>query len=97
MKVKAIVYPVITTKDWCDPAPPIPLDRDSRAAAIRALHSDGYRIMWRGGTFDELTVTAEELRDSRAGDASVWECERDIGYELPDDAEITKYVVTVYS
>jgi hypothetical protein len=63
--MKAIVYPIITGKDWCEPEPQIPLDRDSKAAATRALRERGYRIMWGGGEHAVLTTTAQELRSSR--------------------------------
>jgi len=60
------------------------------------LRERGYRIMWKGGLFDVMTTTAEELRSSRAGTAHVAERERELGYELPDGAEIVEYSVTVY-
>jgi len=94
--MKAIVYPVITGKDFCEPDAPLPLDRASKAAAVRALHECGYRILWKGGLFDVATTTAEELQDSRSGTANVMERERELGYELPEDAKIVKYLVTVY-
>jgi len=94
--MKAIVYPIITGKDFCEPDPPLPLDRASKAAAVRALHKRGYRIMWSGGLFDVATTTAEELRDSRESIASVAEQEKELGYELPDGAEVVEYLVTVY-
>jgi len=94
--MKAIVYPIITGDDWCSPATPIPLERDSKAAAIRALRESGYRIMWSGGEHAVLTTTAEELRYSRADTPDVMERERALGYQLPDDAEITKYLITVW-
>jgi len=94
--IRAIVYPVLTGPDLMEPAPPIPLDRDSKAAAIRALRERGYRIMWSGGEHSALTTSAEELRSSRAGTPEVMRQERDLGYQLPDDAEITKYVITVW-
>jgi len=94
--MKAIVYPIIADKDFCEPDPPLPLDRASKAAAVRALHEHGYRILWKGGLFDVTTATAEELQASRASTAGVMERERELGYELPDDAEVVKYLVTVY-
>jgi len=94
--MKAIVYPIVTGKDWCEPDPPLPLDRASKASAVRALHRRGYRIIWSGGLFDVATTTAEELRDSRESIASVAEQEKELGYELPDGAEIVTYLVTVY-
>jgi hypothetical protein len=94
--MKAIVYPIVTGKDYCEPDPPLPLDRASKAAAVRALHDSGYRVMWVGGLFDVTTTTAEELRDARSDTTRVSERERELGYELPDEAEIVKYLVTVY-
>jgi hypothetical protein len=94
--MKAIVYPIITGDDWYQTAPPIPLDRDSKAAAVRTLRERGYRIMWSGGEHAVLTTTAQELRSSRTDMSDVMERERALGYELPDDAEITKYVITVW-
>jgi hypothetical protein len=94
--MKAIVYPVITGKDFCEPDAPLPLDRASKASAVRALRERGYRIMWKGGLFDVMTTTAEELRSSRADTAHVAERERELGYGLPDGAEIVEYAVTVY-
>jgi len=94
--MKAIVYPIITGKDWCVPAPPLPLDRASKAAAIHALHAWGYRIMRVGGIFDVQSTTDLELRTSLHGVAAVAERERELGYLLPDGAEIVKYLVSVY-
>jgi len=94
--MQAIVYPIITGKNWCVPAPPLPLDRASKAAAIRALHAWGYRIRWVGGTFDVQSTTDLKLRTSRTGIAAVAERERELGYLLPDGAEIVKYIVSVY-
>lgn len=81
---------------WCEPAPPLPLDRDSKSAAIRALRERGYRVMRSGGEHSVLTITAQELRTSRADTDDVLERERALGYQLPDDAEITKYIITVW-
>jgi hypothetical protein len=36
--------------------------------------------MWKGGLFDLMTTSAEELRSSRAGTAHVAELEREIVY-----------------
>jgi hypothetical protein len=94
--MKAIVYPIITGNDWCETGRPIAIDRDSKAAAIRSLRERGYRIMWRGGLFDVLTTTAQALRDSMPDTPDVMRRERELGYELPDDAEITTYLVTVW-
>jgi len=94
--MKAIVYPIVTGKDWCIPAPPIPLDRASKASAIRALRARGYRIMWVGGTFDVQSTTDLQLRTSRHGVAAVAERERELGYALRDGAEIVTYAITVY-
>jgi hypothetical protein len=94
--MKAIVYPIITGKDWCLSAPPIPFDRASKAAAVRALHEHGYRIMWSGGLFDTTTKTDLELRTSLYGVPAVREREREIGYALPDYAEIATYYVSVH-
>jgi hypothetical protein len=52
--------------------------------------------MWRGGFYDVLSVTADELRDSRADTPDVMGREREIGFALPDGGEITKYVITVW-
>jgi len=94
--MKAIVYPIITGKDWCMPAPPIPLDRASKAAAVRALHAWGYRTMRVGGIFDVQSTTDLKLRTSRHGVAAVAERERELGYALRDGAEIVTYAITVY-
>ena len=94
--MKAIVYPIITGSDWCEPAPPIALDRDSKSEAVRALRKAGYRIMWSGGEHAALTATARELRASQADTPDVMERERALGYELPEEAEITKYLITVW-
>jgi len=94
--MKAIVYPIITGDDWYQTAPPIPLDRDSKAAAIRALRERGYRIMWSGVEHAVLSTTAQDLRDSRTDIQAVMEREREIGHALPEDAQITKYLITVW-
>jgi len=94
--MKAIVYPIVTGDDWGQTMPPIPLDRDSKAAAIRALRERGYRIMWSGGTHDILSTTAQELRGSQTDIEAIMVREREIGHALPDDAQITKYLVTVW-
>jgi hypothetical protein len=94
--MKAIVYPIITGDDWYQTTPPIPLDRDSKAAATRALRERGYRIMWSGGEHAVLTTTAQDLRNSQTDIHDVMERERALGYELPDDAEITKYCISVW-
>jgi hypothetical protein len=52
--------------------------------------------MWRGGLQGALTVTAKELRNSKAGSPEVIQRTRALGYELDDDAEITQYVITVW-
>jgi len=94
--MKAIVYPIITGDDWYQTTPPIPLDRASKAAATRTLRARGYRIMWSGGEHSVQSTTAQELRDSRTDIQAVMEREREIGYALPDDAQITKYLITVW-
>jgi hypothetical protein len=95
--MKAVVYPLVIGSDWIDPIPPIPLDRASKAAAIKAVRSKGYRVMWRGGMHAQNTVTAEELRRSTGcGTAAIMEIERKIGYALPDSAEIRAYLITVW-
>jgi hypothetical protein len=93
---KAIVYPILTGDDWLNPEPPLPLERDSKAAAIRALRDEGYRIIWSGGLFDVLTTSAQELCCGRGDNPRVISRERAIGSQLPEDAEITKYVVSVW-
>ena len=95
--MNAIVYPIISGDDWCEPAPPIMIDRASKAAAIRALRERGYRIMWRGGLHEKNIFTAEDLRrSSGGGNAAVMEAERRIGYALPDEAEIDAFVISVW-
>lgn len=94
--IKAIVYPIVTGRDYCEAAPPLCLSADSKAAAIRALRAAGYRIMWVGGEIGNVRVRACDLRGTRGGDARVVEAERDIGYALDADAEITAYSVTVW-
>jgi len=94
--MKAIVYPIITGKDWCVPAPPIPLDRASKASAVRALRAWGYRIMRVGGIFDVQSTTDLKLRTSLHGVAAVAKRERELGYALPDGAEIVTYFVSVH-
>jgi hypothetical protein len=93
---RAIVVPVATGKDWTEPGPPIAVcDSASKEAAVAALHEHGYRVIWRGGLFEAQTVTAEELREATGGSAIVTAALRRLGYELPDGAEIKKYIVTV--
>jgi len=94
--MKAIVYPIITGKNWCVPAPPLPLDRASKEAAVRALRAHGYRIMRVGGIFDVQSTTDLKLRTSRNGIAAVAERERELGYALRDGAKIVTYLVSVY-
>jgi hypothetical protein len=96
--MKAIAYPIEAGKDYVSPAcPPIPLERASKAAAIKAVRAAGYRVMWRGGLHEKNVVTANDLRrSSGGGTADVMEAERRIGYALPDDAEIPAYLITVW-
>jgi hypothetical protein len=94
--MKAIVYPIITGDDWNQTGLPIPLDRDSKSAAIRALRALGYRIMWSGGEHTVLSTTALALRNSRSDVLALMERERDLGHQLPEDAEITQYCITVW-
>jgi len=94
--MKAIVYPIIIGKDFCKPDPPIPLDRATKADAVRALRERGYRIMRQRGLFYATTYTAEKLRYSRADTPEVMEREREVGYALPDGADIVTYAVSVY-
>jgi len=96
MNIQAIVYPVFTGKDWLEPEPPIALEKDTKAAAIRALRERGYRIMWRGGLFDVLSTTTEELWASTAGAPDVIKRQRELACRLPDGTEITKYVISVW-
>jgi hypothetical protein len=94
--MKAIVYPIITGIDYCQPAAPIALERASKAQALAALRAAGFRIMTAGGSHDVTTITAEELRGRRGDQPEITRRERDLGHQLPDDAEIICYSIAVY-
>lgn len=42
---KAIVFPVRTGKDWCEPEPQLVIERDSKTTAIKALRKAGIRVV----------------------------------------------------
>jgi hypothetical protein len=94
--MRAIVYPIVTGRDWCEPDPPIPLDHESKASAIRALREHGYRIMWRGGCHDIGTITAQNLRDSRVSHGAVRRKEQELARRLSPGEIIRAYSITVW-
>jgi len=96
-EMKAIAYPLEVGKDYVEPCPPIPIERASKAEAIKAIRRAGYRVMWRGGLHEKNIILAEELRRSSGGGAAhVMEAERRIGYALPDDAKVAVYLISVW-
>jgi hypothetical protein len=94
--IKAVVYPIIAGSERWEQAPPIALDRASKAAAIRALRRYGYRIMWRDGLHQKLSMSLDELRASSIGRDAVARLERQMGGRLPHSGKVALFNITVW-
>lgn len=94
--IKSIIFPVVCGRDFMEAAPPFAIESESKKAVFHALRERGYRVMHKGGLFDEGTTTKEELLASHPDDARVFGAERSLAYSIEDDAVISTFTVTVY-
>jgi len=93
--MKAIVYPIITARDYAYAAPPIFIERDSADAALQALRDESYRI--KRVAFEKISISRAELLSTRSAYEDVLDKMREIAHSMSDDDKITVYRIAVCS
>lgn len=94
--IKSIIFPVVCGRDFMEAATPFAIESESKKAVFHALRARGYRVMHKGGLFEEGIMTKEELLSSHCDDARVFEAARALAGRLDDETEVTTFTVTVY-